>query len=94
MRQQGEAPGAAPVTWGATFATGASRRPRAPDPHIEPTPPPDAAEGGAMERLCVARGLKMTEQRRVIARVLSEASDHPDVEELYRRAGACKVVGC
>ena len=39
-----------------------------------------------MERLCVARGLKMTEQRRVIARVLSEASDHPDVEELYRRA--------
>jgi hypothetical protein len=62
MRQQGEAPGAAPVTWGATFATGASRRPRAPDPHIEPTPPPDVpAEGGAMERLCVARGLKMTE---------------------------------
>lgn len=39
-----------------------------------------------MERLCVERGLKMTEQRRVIARVLSEASDHPDVEELYRRA--------
>ncbi len=32
------------------------------------------------------RGLKMTGQRRVIARVLSEASDHPDVEELYRRA--------
>ena len=39
-----------------------------------------------MERLCVERGLKMTGQRRVIARVLSEASDHPDVEELYRRA--------
>jgi Fur family ferric uptake transcriptional regulator len=39
-----------------------------------------------IERMCVERGLKMTGQRRVIARVLSEASDHPDVEELYRRA--------
>lgn len=37
-------------------------------------------------RLCVERGLKMTGQRRVIARVLSDAEDHPDVEELYRRA--------
>ena len=41
-----------------------------------------------IERLCVERGLKMTGQRRVIARVLSESSDHPDVEELYRRAAA------
>jgi Fur family transcriptional regulator, ferric uptake regulator len=41
-----------------------------------------------IERLCVEQGLKMTGQRRVIARVLSEASDHPDVEELYRRASA------
>jgi Fur family ferric uptake transcriptional regulator len=41
-----------------------------------------------IERLCVERGLKMTGQRRVIARVLSEADDHPDVEELYRRATA------
>ena len=41
-----------------------------------------------IERLCVERGLKMTGQRRVIARVLSEASDHPDVEELYRRSSA------
>ncbi len=41
-----------------------------------------------IERLCVERGLKMTGQRRVIARVLSDASDHPDVEELYRRASA------
>ncbi|GBR35879.1 Fur family transcriptional regulator [Neoasaia chiangmaiensis NBRC 101099] len=32
------------------------------------------------------RGLKMTGQRRVIAQVLSDAEDHPDVEELYRRA--------
>jgi Fur family ferric uptake transcriptional regulator len=39
-------------------------------------------------RLCVERGLKMTGQRRVIARVLSESGDHPDVEELYRRATA------
>lgn len=39
-----------------------------------------------IERLCVERGLKMTGQRRVIARVLSDASDHPDVEELYRRS--------
>src|ERR1700723_1075784 len=39
-----------------------------------------------IERLCVERGLKMTGQRRVIARVLSEAGDHPDVEELSTRA--------
>lgn len=41
-----------------------------------------------IERLCIDKGLKMTGQRRVIARVLSEAQDHPDVEELYRRATA------
>ncbi len=41
-----------------------------------------------IELLCVERKLKMTGQRRVIARVLSEAADHPDVEELYRRASA------
>jgi Fur family ferric uptake transcriptional regulator len=41
-----------------------------------------------IERLCIDRGLKMTGQRRVIARVLSDATDHPDVEELYRRAAA------
>jgi len=41
-----------------------------------------------IERLCVEQGLKMTGQRRVIARVLSDAADHPDVEELYRRATA------
>ena len=39
-----------------------------------------------LERLCFERGLKMTEQRRIIARVLSDATDHPDVEMLYRRA--------
>lgn len=41
-----------------------------------------------IEQLCVDKGLRMTEQRRVIARVLSEAADHPDAEELYRRASA------
>lgn len=39
-----------------------------------------------IEQLCVERGLKMTGQRRLIARVLSEAEDHPDVEDVYRRA--------
>ena len=41
-----------------------------------------------IEALCVEKGLRMTEQRRVIARVLSDAADHPDAEELYRRASA------
>ena len=39
-----------------------------------------------IEAQCAARGMRMTEQRRVIARVLSESEDHPDVEELYRRS--------
>lgn len=39
-----------------------------------------------LEQLCAERGLKMTGQRRVIAKVLSEASDHPGVEQVYRRA--------
>src|SRR5215510_3453511 len=39
-----------------------------------------------IERICLDKGLKMTEQRRVIARVLSDATDHPDVEQVYRRA--------
>ena len=39
-----------------------------------------------IEDLCVKKGLRMTEQRRVIARVLSEAQDHPDVEQVHRRA--------
>lgn len=41
-----------------------------------------------IEGLCAAKGLRITEQRRVIARVLSDAQDHPDVEELHRRASA------
>src|SRR5690242_16445641 len=39
-----------------------------------------------LEQLCLDKGLKMTEQRRVIAQVLSDSADHPDVEEVYRRA--------
>ncbi|MDC7788431.1 Fur family transcriptional regulator [Rhodoplanes sp. TEM] len=35
--------------------------------------------------MCVSKGMRMTEQRRVIARVLARSDDHPDVEELYRR---------
>lgn len=41
-----------------------------------------------IEQACLAKGMRMTEQRRVIARVLSSAEDHPDVEELHRRAAA------
>jgi Fur family ferric uptake transcriptional regulator len=39
-----------------------------------------------LEQLCVDKGLKMTEQRRIIARVLSDSHDHPDVEQVYRRS--------
>jgi Fur family ferric uptake transcriptional regulator len=39
-----------------------------------------------IEQACIDKGLKMTGQRRLIARVLSSANDHPDVEEVYRRA--------
>src|SRR5678809_9457 len=41
-----------------------------------------------IEKLCVDKGMRMTEQRRVIARVISASHDHPDVEELHRRAAA------
>ncbi len=45
-----------------------------------------AAPSKPIEELCVDKGMRMTEQRRVIARVLQSSEDHPDVEELYRRA--------
>lgn len=41
---------------------------------------------GRIENLCIEKGMRMTEQRRIVARVLSAAHDHPDVEEVYRRA--------
>jgi Fur family ferric uptake transcriptional regulator len=46
------------------------------------------AKPTGIEARCAATGMRMTEQRRVIARVLAEAADHPDVEELYRRCVA------
>lgn len=41
-----------------------------------------------IEKICISKGLRMTDQRRVIARVLSSSDDHPDAEELHRRASA------
>ena len=38
-----------------------------------------------IEQKCIAKGVKLTEQRRIIAKVMSEANDHPDVDELYTR---------
>ena len=40
----------------------------------------------SLEKRCTEKGLRMTGQRRVIAKVLEEADDHPDVEDLYNRA--------
>ncbi len=42
----------------------------------------------SIEQRCIDKKLKMTDQRRVIARVLAEAADHPDVEEVYNRSVA------
>lgn len=39
-----------------------------------------------LERLCAQSGMRMTDQRRIIAKIISNATDHPDVEELYNRA--------
>src|SRR5262245_37687255 len=47
-----------------------------------------AAKPKDIESLCAAKGMRMTDQRRTIARVLAAADDHPDVEELYRRCAA------
>jgi len=52
-------------------------------PDTGPSPSPSR-----LEQLCLEKGLKMTDQRRTIARVLSDATDHPDVEQVYRRATA------
>lgn len=56
-----------------------SPRSGAPRPRAEGDPP-------SLEEQCIAKGMRMTDQRRIIAGVIEEASDHPDVEELYRRA--------
>jgi Fur family ferric uptake transcriptional regulator len=49
------------------------------------TPDKHIADRRDIEALCAAKGMRMTEQRRTIARVLAGSDDHPDVEELYRR---------
>ena len=41
-----------------------------------------------IEQKCIAKGVKLTEQRKIIAKIMSESDDHPDVDELYRRASA------
>lgn len=46
------------------------------------------AKANRIEAQCLEKGMRMTEQRRVIARVLADSDDHPDVEELYRRSVA------
>ena len=56
---------------------------------------PSAHKNTGIEARCAATGMRMTEQRRVIARVLADSVDHPDVEELYRRCVAVpKVSAC
>jgi Fur family ferric uptake transcriptional regulator len=55
--------------------------PRRPTPRCLEDPVPDR-----IEKICVDKGMRMTDQRRVVARILSMAKDHPDVEELYRRS--------
>ncbi len=45
-------------------------------------------DGSSLEDRCVVAGMRMTDQRRVIARVIETSLDHPDVEELHRRAAA------
>jgi Fur family ferric uptake transcriptional regulator len=56
---------------------------RLPPPHLTLCLPPMPL---SLEKKCAERGLKMTGQRRVIARVLEESHDHPDVETLHQRA--------
>ncbi len=63
-----------------------AKRFRGSHPRVEPVSAPRDTDEGGVNRLCIECGLKMTGQRRTIARVLTEADDHPNVEELYRRA--------
>lgn len=47
-----------------------------------------AASVKRIEDMCIASGMKMTDQRRVISRVIAESDDHPDVQEIHVRAAA------
>ena len=40
----------------------------------------------SIEQKCIDKGVKLTDQRKIIAKIMSESSDHPDVDELYKRA--------
>ena len=39
-----------------------------------------------LEQLCIRHGMRMTDQRRIIAKILTESKDHPDAEEIFNRA--------
>ena len=39
-----------------------------------------------IEQKCIAKGVKLTDQRKIIAKIMSDSKDHPDVDELYKRA--------
>ena len=41
-----------------------------------------------IEEKCIAKGVKLTDQRKIIAKIMSDSQDHPDVDELYKRASA------
>ena len=42
----------------------------------------------SIEQKCIAKGVKLTDQRKIIAKIMSDSQDHPDVDELYKRASA------
>ena len=56
-----------------------------PDDNMRGTDLPSVYDDLTLEEQCAAKGMRLTDQRRVIARVVEAASDHPDVEELHRR---------
>jgi Fur family ferric uptake transcriptional regulator len=73
----------------ASQKTGWPRRAVAFKPHVQTRPrAPETAMTDTIISRCEAKGLRMTGQRRTIAQVLEDSSDHPDVEELYARASA------
>ena len=39
-----------------------------------------------IEQKCIAKGVKLTDQRKIISKIMSDSQDHPDVDELYKRA--------
>ena len=71
--------------WGRGHATAPNNRTIMPDTTTSPGHE-SGASGSRIERLCVKAGLRMTGQRRTIAQVLTQSDDHPDVEEVHRRA--------